>query len=153
MTSWCFAHIWMTICISNYSVCITPFCVMQSAHGYFQTQWKGVWQSGIAQSEKTRDGPADARTCTELQRCYSKQIQGRVITVRASIIRFQYPALTCACTSVHTYSPSLFYNPAPSITGSGLVWWSRWRRGAACWWIKTPSDWYIYCQEDSCHLI
>lgn len=153
MTSWCFAHIWMTICIWNYLACITPFCFMQSALGYFQTQRKGVWQSGTAPREKTREETANASTCTERQRCYSKQIQGRVATVRASIISFQYPALTCVCAGMHTYSPSLFYNPAPSITGSGFVRWSSWRRGAACWWIKTPPDWFICCQEDGRHLI
>lgn len=49
-------------------------------------------------------------------------IQRRVFTVRASIIRFQYPALTCMCVSVHAYSHLCFITLLdPSLSQAHVV--------------------------------
>lgn len=50
-------------------------------------------------------------------------IQGRAFTVRAPIIRFQYPALTCICVSVHVFSHLCFTALLdPSLSQAHRVW-------------------------------
>lgn len=47
--------------------------------------------------------------------------QGRVLSVRAPIIRFQYPALTCSCVGVHVCRYLCFITPRSIHLSLGLT--------------------------------
>lgn len=61
-------------------------------------------------------------TPAEVSRDATINIQGRVFAVGASIIRFQYPALTCTCVSVRAYSHLCFITLLhPSLSQAHVV--------------------------------